>query len=400
MEARKNIICSGESKIKASIITAAPHVRNYGSVLLSYATCKLFEKKGFSTEIVDYTRHSLEEAESFSELVMAIKARNQFNKFPFFLCKCIAFAIYPSIKMQLTSFKPFIKKYLDVSVSKYDSEQALIKNPPEADIYCTGGDQMWNEQHNGHRTLGSFYLSYAPEGKPRISFSTSIGKEHFDAWEVPEVVPLLKKYDMISVRESSAKTTLSNIGINNAVVLLDPVLLLNSAEWEAITSRRIIQEPYILVYEMSKRTSLELSKAAKIISKATGKKIVRISKYSVEKLQSGMSIQTPSPSDFLSLIKYADYIVTNSFHGVAFSIVFRKNFVYLAGANPTRIKNLLARLGLNKQIILDADSATVCCSYPANYTVAEKQIKIAQADCDKYLDTALKLAIAKKENSN
>ena len=376
--------------MKTSVITAAPHVRNYGSVLLTYATMRLFEKHGLTVEFVDYTRHTVEEAESLKELFFAISRRDRFRHLPRTAQWCIALLLYPSTKRQQRAFQTFIKAYLPLTPKRYDNNFDLVSAPPQADIYCTGGDQMWNEQHNGHQTLEAFYLTFAPQSKLRISFCTSIGKERLDPCEIPEVLPLLKKYDFISVREYSAKKALEEIGVSNVQQLLDPVLLLDREEWEKMAAPRLIEEDYVLCYEMSRRKSI--TPAALKVKQVSGKKLVRINLYTFDAIKRGKSILCPTPEEFLSLFRYADFVVTNSFHGMAFSIVYERQFMVISGANSARLENALDLLGLRNRICKSAERIAECYSEQIDYSNVNRRLIEERLCCDAYIREAIQFA--------
>ena len=102
--------------------------------------------------------------------------------------------------------------------------------------------------------------------------------------------------------------------------LIDPTLLLPKEEWKAIVAPRQIKDDYILLYEISRKGNLTV--CAKELAKKTGKKLVRINRYSLDEIRVGKSILCPTPEEWLSLFCYADAVVTNSFHGVVFSTIF------------------------------------------------------------------------------
>jgi hypothetical protein len=369
---------------KISVITAAPTVKNYGSYLLTYATQRLLEAKGFSVEFVNYTRKTLEEATNLADIYRALKKKDISKKWPSIIQMIISVLLYPSIRRLCGSFFPFAKNRLLITQCQYSDEKSLTENPPQADIYCTGGDQMWNEQYNYHKVYREFYLAWVPCGKPRISFSTSVGKDQFEEWEVSEVTTLLKEYSYISVREASAKHALEKMGIPNVMHLQDPTLLLDRSEWEELSSERLVSEEYILLYEVSWRAPL--ADAALTLSRKTGKKIIRINYYAFNAIKRGKSIMAPSPEEFLSLFRYADYIITNSFHGTAFSIIFNKNFVVIPGDNPGRLQSALKYFALEERVYAGQNSVSDCIQTPIDWDYVEERIKEARTDFDSYIE--------------
>lgn len=358
---------------KINVVTAAPYVQNYGSMLLTYATQKLLESKGFEVEILNYSRQSLQEAVSFKELLYALSVRDGSKNKPAIVRFAMAIALYSSEMTMAKVVREFMNKYIHVSPIRYLNEEGLKANVPKADIYCTGGDQMWNEQCNFHKTLREFYLTFAPKGAPKVSFSTSIGKERFDEWELPEVLPLLKEYDLISVREANTKPYFDSLGIENVYHLIDPTLLLPKDKWKEIVAPRQIKENYILLYEISRKGNL--TACAKELARRTGKKLVRINRYSLDAIRSGKSVLCPKPEEWLSLFCYADCVVTNSFHGVVFSTIFERQFVLVPGANPTRLVNMMSTLGITGRTCSEPKKVLDVYQTKINYSEVDKHLQ-------------------------
>lgn len=373
-------------KKKINVVTAAPYVQNYGSMLLTYATQKLLEAKDFDVEILNYSRQSLQEAISFKELLHALAVRDGSKNKPAIVRFAMAIALYSSEMTMAKVVKDFMDKYINISPIRYLNEESLLNNTPEADIYCTGGDQMWNEQCNFHKTLREFYLTFAPKDKPKVSFSTSIGKEQFDEWELPEVLPLLKEYDLISVREANTKPYFDSLGINNVYHLIDPTLLLPKEKWKEIIAPRQIKEDYILLYEISRKGNL--TACAKKLARRTGKKLVRINRYALDKIRVGKSILCPTPEEWLSLFCHADAVVTNSFHGVVFSTIFERQFVLVPGANPTRLENMMKTLGISGRSCTDPAKVLEVYKTPIDYSEVDKHLTEERKKFDEFFEKA------------
>lgn len=119
--------------------------------------------------------------------------------------------------------KNFLKKYL--TKKEYYSFNELAQNPPQADIYVTGSDQVWNSSYNKGIDK-SFYLDFAPKQKPRISYASSIGMEYIPEHEKQTIIELLSKYQAISVREKKAEQLLNELNLPiKPTTVLDPTLL-------------------------------------------------------------------------------------------------------------------------------------------------------------------------------
>ena len=369
---------------RVAVITTAPSVINYGAYFQAYATQRLLEKRGYKVELIPYSRPNLNEAMTVREVAASLIGKKYFRSLPGLFRWIAAPMIYFSASRQRKSFSAFAERYLHVVNAAYPDENSLKSNPPQADIYCTGGDQMWNEYHNGHKTMREYYLSWAPEGKPRISLFTSIGKDRFDEWEKKEVGELLSKYSLISVREDSGKKAIEELGIENVYHLQDPVILLDVEEWEALSAPRVIKEKYILLYDLSRKAPL--ADYARELAKKTGLKVVRINYYTFEALKYGKSITAPALEQFLSLFRYAEYVITNSFHGTAFSIAFGRKFASVAGDHPGRLQSALGYYGLTERICGEPAEIYDVINQPIDHAEVEKKLSDARKDFDEYMN--------------
>lgn len=207
---------------------------NYGSCLQTYATQRIFESLGVASTVVDYYRH---DAIPENETERALNGQLA-KKIPILELPGVkSLARVPVSRMVARRRAPldeFRRSALNLTSQKYYSAEELEANPPDADVYVTGSDQVWNSTWNGGFER-AFYLSYAPEGAKKIAYAASIGKSSLDDWEVPLMREALLRYDAISVREAEAAELLDSIGVPGAVPVVDPTLMLGRAEWEAIS---------------------------------------------------------------------------------------------------------------------------------------------------------------------
>lgn len=322
--------------MKIAVITLH-FVQHYGSLLQAYATCRLLEKLGHSAQIIDYVRpNNADERQGILDGLAKKGSRNILFSAAYILTKRIE-----NISRGKFS-RDFLEKHVQMT-RKYLTFQELMDAPPEADAYCTGSDQVWNSEYNGGY-MPAYFLEFAPDGKPRIAFSASIGMDRFPESEYKQTQAALMKYRAISVREDSAKKILEEMGIDQTVQVLDPTLCLSKADWEPIISRCKIKKPYILLYKLNEAPNLEAF--AVKIAKEKGLQIIRVSYYLNHFKNQGKMIYSPSVTDFLSLIYYAEHVITDSFHCVAFSLNFEKDlYAFYPGRFSTRIDSILKLTG-------------------------------------------------------
>lgn len=171
-----------------------------------------------------------------------------------------------------------------------------------------------------------------------------------DSDVVAAVKRFLPGFDAVSVREEGLRHALSALVPEVRVdVVADPVLLLDKEGWNGLASERIINEPYLLFYQV--RQSAQAYSAARQLADRKGLKLICLS-AKVE-LDNSEEVACASPSDFVSLFRYASYVVTTSFHGTAFSVIYGKEFVCIdvSDGKGSRQKNLLEKLCLEDRIV-------------------------------------------------
>lgn len=247
-------------------------------------------------------------------------------------------------------YKGYLAKYVNLSKPIYSKDNFAIVCP-DADVYITGSDQVWNSIHN-EGFDGHYFFEGIPNDKKRIAFSASIGREELDLQELELFKRHLSNYSAVSVREESAVNLLDKIGIN-AEQLLDPTFLLNKQQWEQIESPRKIKQPYLIVYTPYNIVDEDLIyRTARNIAKQNGLNIVTFSTTFKRNSHADKTITYATPGDFLSLINHADFVITNSFHGTAFAINLNKQFlVYPPSTFSTRIKSILSLTELTDRLV-------------------------------------------------
>lgn len=330
---------------------------NYGSCLQTFATQMVLDSLGVNVCIIDYYRH---DAIPENEADRALNGQLA-KKLPVFRIPGVkTLARIPVSKMVERRSAPlndFRRSALNLASRKYYSSEELETDPPVCDVYCTGSDQVWNSKWNGGFER-AFYLSFAPEGARRIAYASSIGKSSLEEWEIPLMREALSRYSAISVREAEAADLLDSIGIHGAVPVIDPTLMLKPAEWEAVSDGWMPERPYILLYQLNRNPDFDAY--AQRVSKLTGLPIMRIAYGVHEKRRNETAVICPTVGRFLSLFFGAELVLTDSFHGTAFSVNLGKPFVSIAPERFSgRIGNLLAMTGLEGRLLSDWNDVTL-----------------------------------------
>ena len=354
--------------MKVDIITRHS-VPNYGSLLQSYATQKTIEEMGFESEIINYTRYE----ERYRNLVNSLIKGKKWDK------NIITRAIYkiiqtPNYAKMYKKFEKYRKNFLKESNLVYGNLQELKDNVPEADVYCSGSDQIWGKIGTLEYVEAYFLKFIENKQKKCISYSSSFGKEKIDGNLEKNIKELLKNYSDILVREDTAKKILKKQGFENVEQVLDPTLLLNKEQWEKLANKvKLKYNKYVLVYQL--HDNKKFDKYAKEFAKRAGLKLLRISPSIYHITRSGKLIYLPDQYKFLSLFQNAEYILTDSFHATVFSIIFNKKFVdILPGKTSTRIVSILNLTGLQKQILEKYDDFSFI-NKDVNFTECNKVIE-------------------------
>lgn len=318
---------------------------NYGSVLQAYALQEKIESLGYKVNIIDYkpVRYTIR------SMLKGIKNKSELLRKNFLARTVARLIIFPSYILRFRTFRKFVNKYLILTKEQYKKDSDFENKVPIFNIYCTGSDQVWNSDWNGEIDKPLF-LNFAPDGAKKISYAASFGKERLDNWENEETKKLLKRYNDISVRELSGQRILKDLGIKKSECVLDPTLLLDGDEWKKIASKKFQNEEYILVYNLNRNKKIH-DYAVKLSNK-TGLKIKYITYQVHDFYKKGKMYCNTSVENYLALIANAKYVVTDSFHGVAFSINFNRDFMVVYPEKfSARLKSILEITGLFGRVV-------------------------------------------------
>ena len=374
---------------KVALITLHT-VSNYGSCLQTYATQRLIESLGREVEVVDYYRadNLPENAVEKAFAGRRMRAlRGVWEKAPW-LKRAASVPMGAIVARQRRPFEEFRSSYLNLT-RMYRSAEELRLDPPEADVYCTGSDQVWNSVwNNGFEA--PYYLDFAPEGKPRVAFAASIGREAVDDWEKPLMREALSRYKAISMRESSGVDVLRGLGFKDAKLVLDPTLMLGRDEWAGIARMpRGVKRPYLLVYQLNK--SKAFVDYVEAMAARYGLDVVKVSYGVYDVMRSAKTLIAPSVEEFVGLFLNASYVVTDSFHATAYSLNFGVPFTAIAPERfSTRIASVLALTGTEDRMLSDM-SDTAMYERPVDFGQAQGALGAMRAESLSFLKGALDL---------
>lgn len=315
---------------------------NYGAALQAYATAKLIAELGYEPLLIDYCTSNLRDYGTIRSLFN--DSGNRSDALPIRFMKSVVKSI--GNKKRKKAFDSFIDNEIPLTRTYYSCDE-LSQDPPKADIYCTGSDQVWNNYYTNELDP-TFFLQFAPKTAKRISIAASFGKSDFDEPDIQRIKQYVSSYDYLSVREVEGVHILERCGFSDIDLMLDPTLLRPHDEWVHFADEiRSLEPGFVLVYQLHGES--ETARLAVEYAQKTGKKVVSIVSMPYQKRKGCMNVVAPSVHEFVGFFKAADCVFTDSFHGTVFSLTFNKK---LAATLPPRFSNRITSL-------LDAIDANV-----------------------------------------
>jgi len=366
--------------MKVGILTF-PNSTSYGATLQMYALYHTVKSLGHDTEVINYyskfmkAEKHIHQGKSGKTLRASLKRRAA-KAIHFRLER--AFRHFEKNNMTLYPKRPFVDKSRLSDVGKrYDA------------VIC-GSDQVWNP-HITDADL-SYFLDFCTESTRRISYAPSFGIDTFSKEFGEMIRPSIVAFNALSVREKvGGDYVMREFGLNASIVC-DPTMLLTADEWTGIEHKYPVSpNSYILFYTI--RKSERLMNYCRRLSKETGLKIVVVGGNifsNIKRRDKDIEYATDiSPEQWLYLVHNAACVVTNSFHGSAFSIIYHKNFyVELSSATNSRLSNITNVLGLQSRVVdhKECEDLGDC-----NYSIADIELPKIRMESLAFLKNALQV---------
>jgi hypothetical protein len=315
---------------------------NYGAFLQAYALSETLQSfPGVEAFILDYESPTLKDA--YRARAILKQKGKLLNKVPSMVLRS------KDIWKRNRMFRTQKKKWFRIKQYNVTREQ-LPECSQQYDAVIAGSDQIWNFDLTGHDT--SFFLDFIDNPKKKYSYAASVGKSELTEAELKDMETYLKDFNKISVREAEISNMIGEtMGDKDIQVHIDPVFLLKKEDWKKYSKKEKDGE-YILLFIMGiAEREKHLIAAAEELSKATNLPIVYLSDQERWfKYRNFQHAGVIDPQSFVGLIDGAKYVVTNSFHGTAFSTIMHTTFfVDIGVARSSRIENLLSLTGLDGQ---------------------------------------------------
>lgn len=343
---------------------------NNGSMLQAYAFQKVLRDKfNLANEIIDFSNRNQQRMYSILYFPRTIKqvARIGLN-----------LLYYQKLKKRYNDFEEFSNKYLVLSSNRIKTSEGLLGCDNRYDVVVCGSDQIWNTK--AQDADKAYFLPFVKSSK-KVAYAVSFGATNINTIsDVDEYARFINNFSALSVREYNAKKWLEELTSIPVEITADPTLLLNTEDYIPLCSETGIKEKYIFWYTITYTKKsieyiLEVSKKLSLpIYIIDAKEWTRrnLAKYGIKLAPKG------GPSSYLSCIKNAELVLTSSFHGTIFSVMFRKNFWYLKKINfdskDDRASFLLTQLGLLDRFVNLVDVGNLDLSEEPNYTDVSSKI--------------------------
>ena len=352
---------------------------NYGASLQAYALMTTINKIVGNCEIINFeTENFLSSREMFSRNPKSLKE----------IIKVLTRLPYKKVLIKRQKlFDAFTENYL-IKSKLYRTEAEVIKNAENYDMIVCGSDQIWNMDESSRYAANWIYFLNFPKKQRRISYAASFGKWVNKADNYKDnFIPWLKEFDNLSVRETSGVEYLRKKGLNVSLCI-DPTLLLDKEEYEKICAPKQISKKYILLFSWN--CSKGVINAAKIISRKLGLPVFNIVPPPRAMFSSIERKLDVGPCEFISMIKNAEFVVTNSFHGTVFSTIFHKPYISVYDDKPdVRMESLLEQLDFLDHL-QKADNINIDSILNTDFGNLQNRIQLVRKYSLEYLNETLK----------
>ena len=369
--------------MKIGILTLPLHT-NYGGILQAYALQTVLERMGHEVKVInrntDYKLPLWKTPLVYSKRIIK---------------NILGYKIPLFYEQKLIKEQPIIRQNTDRFIQRYihtlNVDNYTDLKAEDFDAVVVGSDQVWNPRIPiAH---GPFFLDFAPPKSPRVSYASSFGVDHLPEQAEPYFRKWLAPFSAISVREQKGVEIVRQLTGKEAEHVLDPTLLLTAAEWDCIAAKTQPRDHYLLLYDLL--PSAKIIQFAKEVASHLNLKIYRICRDSGTKQEIGITqFPTAGPQDFLTLFKNSSYIVTNSFHGMVFSILFEKEFRVLIPEtmkNGGRISSLLQLLQLEQNAIKESELKNLNIKHSTDYSKVNTLLRLSRKKSEDYLRRTLAL---------
>lgn len=359
---------------KASVGIVTWHcMLNVGSNLQAYGLFSSIERLGYRASFINYRKPSQREncvvAKAKDLLSYAADAHSNLIPPRFH---------YGSRSFQRQFFRQTRVAYFEEDLASYSES---------FDVYVSGSDQIWSPK----RFDPVFMLSFVGDDKPKMSYATSVGAESIPDELKTQYRELLSNYRSLSVREDNASVYLSDLLGREVFHVLDPCFLLESADWRALERPLDAPQRYVFCYLIGK--SEKYRRDIVELAKQTGLRVIAYTTHSADTEWADIHHSRLDPREFVYLVRNAEMVMTDSYHGMVLSLIFERQFVPFLRFSRSDAKNENSRvLSLLRQVSLTdslVDEETTAAQPLIDYAQVNSQLSSLKEKSHEYLETSL-----------
>lgn len=331
---------------KVAIITFSRGL-SYGAMLQAFALKKTIEKFNCKCDVINYG--TLGDTQRF----ILTKKKNLFIKY-----LLIDLLSIPSEDIRRKKFKNFMRRDIGITKKHYSNQKELQLLNKEYDYFVAGSDQIWNPFLN-QKDL-TYLLDFVEPGKIKIAYAPSFGITALPNDIKADYEKYIKKFDYLSVREVAGQKIIDNLLNVSAKVVLDPTFLISADDWSHLSLPPQNEKDYILCFTLGSDRPKKIDGFLNKLSNKTKYEIISVGGFGYIKTGNEKVLYSIGPRELLGLIKNAKIVITNSFHGTVFSIIFKKQFYTFMNDNMenvnTRLEELSNKFDLRGNILYPGES--------------------------------------------
>lgn len=335
---------------------------NYGAILQSYGLQKKLKELGIDPEIIDYRCDYI----SNPFKLVNLKKKGLFN----YIYGVIGHICYIPRRFRCNKFRRNMRYSEPVSRGRMDAVKEKY------DMYIAGSDQIWDYTLTNSDT--TYFLDFVAGGRKKYSYAASFG-EHLPSSDQlkKRYGNLLRDFDEILVRESSGVEFVEEILDRKPGLVCDPTLLLDAGDWEPLVKEPKNKTPYILVYQLG--INKEVVDFVRRLARKTGLRVVYIPFPLVGLMKCSCKIAV-GPAEWMGLFKNAEYVVSDSFHGIVFSLIFNRKFFAMVNGHHVnkRAEQLLRQVKLSHRTIDQATDRML--TEKIDFTYANEQLAMIRKE--------------------
>ncbi|WP_125722337.1 polysaccharide pyruvyl transferase family protein [Flavobacterium ustbae] len=369
--------------MKVGILTYQ-RAHNYGALLQAYALQSYVRSQGHEVNMIDYWPEY--HAQDY-KLIPYFKSISSLGKIKSIVILMIGLR---RILQRAYGYKKFMKQNFNLSSKVAYPTESSMKDI-NYDLVIYGSDQIWRRSNyplfKGFSDV--FFGFYPINASKKITYAASMGIINVDDQDKIYLAKMLKNFDAISVREEELKELVEEVIEEKVSLVLDPVFLLTKKQWLSLNNSSELpkkKEKYIFFYQLT--PSEEAIEFVDKLSAHYGYKIIEVRGRVEPLLFEKRYYQTANPNDFIDLIANAEIVVSTSFHGVAFSLIFEKEFYALGmGKNSGRVQTLLDNLNISERLLSHTNLPNT--NDKINYEVVSLNLQRLKLHSENYILTNL-----------